>query len=275
MFASAAIWGYPATYSRSPLIHGLWLHQHKISGAYLRRDVTIDAMPDLLHNFKNLDLKGVNLTLPLKEAASAYVRLDDVAAKLQAVNTLWLEDDILYGTNTDVAGFLGSLDEQAPQWRSYLENVVVLGSGGAAKAVICGLLQAGAERITIVNRNTERAEALVRLFGTKTHHMSWDKVDDALMTADMLVNTTSLGMMGQPPLALDINRLPLTAIVADIVYVPLETNLLKQARAAGLATVDGLGMLLHQAVPGFTKWFGVTPRVTPELREAIAADLRG
>lgn len=273
MFPAAAIWGQPVKHSRSPLIHGAWLHEHKLSGAYLAQEVNAEDLPGLLHHFADLGLAGVNLTLPLKEIACPYIQLDDVAAKLQAVNTLWLEKDRLHGTNTDVTGFLGNLDAQAPHWRSYLENVVVLGSGGAAKAVIYALLQAGAERLTIINRNRSRAEALVKLFGPHTVSLPWENISDALITADLLVNTTPLGMMGQPPLALDVQKLPPSAIVADIVYVPLETALLRKARAAGLTTVDGLGMLLHQAAPAFSRWFGVTPQVTPELRQAIAADL--
>lgn len=274
-FRSAAIFGQPVMHSRSPQIHGFWLQHHHLSGAYLRREVGPDDLPHLLHRFEELGLVGANLTLPLKEIAVAHVIADDTATKLQTVNTLWLENGKLHGTSTDGSGFIGSLDEQTPEWRSYLENIVVLGSGGAAKAIIHALLQAGAERVTIINRNTERAENLVKLFGPKTTSAPWEKINNALLTADLLVNTTSLGMMGQPPLALDVKHLPPTAIVADIVYVPLETPLLRDARMAGLKTVDGIGMLLHQAVPGFTRWFGIAPQVTPELRAAIAADLEG
>lgn len=272
-FAAAAIWGSPVQHSKSPLIHSYWMKQYGLSGAYLQQHVTPDKLPELLKNFANLHLAGVNLTLPLKEAACAYVDLDDTAAKLQAVNTLWLEGGKLVGTNSDVTGFLASLDEQAPHWRSYLENVVVLGAGGAAKAIIYALLTAGAERIILINRNSDRAEEVKKQFGARVQCLEWEKQKEALLTADLLVNTTSLGMMGQPPLSIDMNALSPSAIVADIVYIPLETELLRGARAQGLITVDGLGMLLHQAVIGFSRWFGVSPQVTPELRTKIAAGL--
>jgi shikimate dehydrogenase len=275
MFKSVAIFGQPVLHSRSPLIHGAWLQEHKLSGAYLREETSLAMLPELLKDFKKTGLIGANLTLPLKETACAYVTLDKVAAKLQAVNTIWLEDGKLCGTNTDVTGFTAACDEQAPDWRNRLEHVVMLGAGGAAKAVVYALLQAGAERIILINRTKARAKALAAQFGIKIESQGWDKLSDSLPQAQMLVNTTSLGMNGQPPLELDIKNLNEKAIVADIVYAPLETRFLKDARAAGHKTVDGLSMLLHQAAPAFERWFGIKPKVTKGLREMVAADLKG
>jgi shikimate dehydrogenase len=275
IFKSAAIYGLPVAHSRSPLIHGAWLHEHKISGAYLRKEVSPAALPLLLHDFRNTGLAGANLTLPLKEAACAYVALDEIAAKLQAVNTIWLEDGKLRGTNTDVFGFASACQEQVPEWRNALEHVIVLGAGGAAKAVIYALFDAETERVTVINRTKARGENLATLFGAKVKSGDWDSLYKVLPQATMLVNATSLGMSGQPRLDLEVKRLKANAIVADIVYAPLETNLLKHARAAGYKTVDGLSMLLHQAVPAFERWFGVNPKVTQELRALVAADLKG
>jgi shikimate dehydrogenase len=274
MFRSAAIFGQPVAHSRSPFIHGAWLHDHKISGAYLRQEISLPALPTLLRDFHKTGLIGANLTLPLKEAACAYVELDEIAAKLQAVNTLWVEDRKLRGTNTDVYGFTAACDEQAPGWKKALNNAVVLGAGGTAKAVVYALQNAGAERITLINRTKSRAEALGALFGAKVKSGGWDRLSALLPQASMLVNATSLGMQGQPQLPLDIKQLGPDAIVADIVYAPLETKLLYDAKAKGLKIVDGLSMLLHQAAPAFARWFGVEPKVTESLRAFVAADLK-
>ena len=273
MFRSVAIFGQPVIHSRSPLVHGAWLRKHKISGAYLKREVSLEALPGVLKDFQSTGLAGANLTLPLKVEACAYVALDEIGAKLQAVNAIWLENGTLHGTNTDVHGFIAACDQQAPDWRT-INHAVVLGAGGGAKAVVYALLQAGASKITLINRTQARADALMALFGAKVDSKSWDNIDAVLPQADMLVNTTSLGMAGRPPLALDLKALKQKSIIADIVYAPLETELLRKARAAGHQTVDGLSMLLHQAVPAFTRWFGVEPDVTDGLRAMIAADLK-
>jgi shikimate dehydrogenase len=211
--------------------------------------------------------------------AFELARVDDpVAQALKAVNTLWLEDGVLKGANTDVAGFLANLDQAAPGWDGNaagerLGRAVVLGAGGAARAVLYGLLQRGVGEILLANRTLERAEALASHFGPKIRVVSWDDTGAALKGAGLLVNTTSLGMNGQPPLDIDLSPLPASALVTDIVYVPLETPLLASARRRGLRTVDGLGMLLHQAVPGFERWFGVRPVVSEPLRALIVADI--
>ncbi|MDZ5451663.1 shikimate dehydrogenase [Labrys sp. ZIDIC5] len=270
----AFVVGYPISHSRSPLIHGFWLKELGIQGSYERIAVEPTAFETFIATLVEQGFAGGNVTVPHKEAAFRLASVDDpVARDLEAVNTLWYENGVLKGMNTDVAGFLANLDQEAPGWSDGMKQAVVLGAGGASRAILYGLLQRGAERILLVNRTLERAEALARHFGSKVTALAWDQAETALAGADLLVNTTSLGMKGQPPLDLDLSRLPKSALVTDIVYVPLETPLLAAARQAGLATVDGLGMLLHQAVPGFERWFGARPEVTPQLRALVLADI--
>ncbi|MGN8116883.1 shikimate dehydrogenase [Labrys sp. 22185] len=270
----AFVVGYPISHSRSPLIHGFWLKELGIQGSYERIAVEPAAFDTFVRTLAEQGFVGGNVTVPHKEAAFRLASVDDpVARDLEAVNTLWFEGSQLKGMNTDVAGFLANLDQEAPGWSAGMKQAVVLGAGGASRAILYGLLQRGAERILLINRTLERAEALARHFGTKVTALAWDQVETALEEADLLVNTTSLGMKGQPPLDLDLSRLPKSTLVTDIVYVPLETPLLAAARQLGLATVDGLGMLLHQAVPGFERWFGARPEVTPRLRALVLADI--
>jgi shikimate dehydrogenase len=220
--------------------------------------------------------RGGNVTVPHKEAAYRLVDAATGRAKaLEAVNTLWFEDGRLHGDNTDVLGFVASLDEGAPGWAQATRTALVLGAGGAARAVIAGLLDRGVPRVLIANRSTERAASLAARFGPRVTAIAWDGIAAALPGIDLLVQTTSLGMQGQPRLVLSLDGLPATAVVADIVYVPLETDLLKAAKARGNRTVDGLGMLLHQAAAAFSRWFGAHPSVTPELRALVEADIRG
>jgi shikimate dehydrogenase len=274
----ACIIGWPAGHSRSPLIHRFWLDNLHISGSYERAAVAPEAFADFIRDLAGNGFIGANVTLPHKQKA---FELCDVAtaaaAKLQAVNTLWLENGKLCGDNTDVAGFLGALDEDAPGWDKRLRKAVVLGAGGAARAILHGLQLRGAERIVLVNRTKARADEVAALAG-QVSGQAIEVADFAdprgvLAGADLLVNTTSLGMKGQPSLDIDLEPLPMVAIVCDIVYVPLETALLQQARAGGRRTVSGVGMLLHQAAPGFARWFGATPRVTAELRALVEADV--
>ncbi|MFT4130092.1 shikimate dehydrogenase [Labrys sp. (in: a-proteobacteria)] len=270
----AFVVGYPISHSRSPLIHGFWLKELGIQGSYERIAVEPAAFETFVRTLAEQGFVGGNVTVPHKEAAFRLASVDDpVARDLEAVNTLWFEGSQLKGMNTDVTGFLANLDQEAPGWSAGMTQAVVLGAGGASRAILYGLLQRGAERILLINRTLERAEALARHFGTKVTALAWDQAETALAEADLLVNTTSLGMKGQPPLDLDLSRLPKSALVTDIVYVPLETPLLAAARQLGLATVDGLGMLLHQAVPGFERWFGARPEVTPQLRALVLADI--
>ncbi|MBP0579470.1 shikimate dehydrogenase [Labrys sp. LIt4] len=270
----AFVVGYPIAHSRSPLIHGFWLKELGIQGSYERIAVEPAAFETFVTTLADRGFVGGNVTVPHKEAAFRLASVDDpVARDLEAANTLWFEAGKLKGMNTDVAGFLANLDQEAPGWGDSLRRAVVLGAGGASRAILHGLIQRGAGEILLINRTVERAEALARHFGQKVKALAWDQAEAALEGADLLVNTTSLGMKGQPPLELDLSRLPRSALVTDIVYVPLETPLLAAARRAGLATVDGLGMLLHQAVPGFERWFGARPEVTPQLRALVLADI--
>lgn len=274
MTRRAAIIGHPVAHSRSPLIHGYWLKQHGIDGDYGRLDVAPEAIEAFLGDFAASGLVGANVTVPHKEAAfRAAQERDPVAQALGAVNTLWLENGTLHGANTDVHGFLANLDAAEPEWARALGEAVVLGAGGAARAVVYGLLSRGVDRVVVANRTLARAEALRQQFGARVLPLDWRDLAGRLNGCRLLVNTTSLGMKGQPPLDLDLSALSPDALVSDIVYVPLETPLLKAAKARGLKTVDGLGMLLHQAVPGFERWFGVRPEVTPELRALAVADL--
>lgn len=275
MSRHVAVIGHPVAHSRSPLIHGYWIAEHGIDGTYGRRDVPPEEIAGFLADFSAGGLVGANVTVPHKEAAfAAAVERDPVAEALGAVNTLWLEDGRLHGANTDVHGFLANLDAAEPEWDRALDEAVVLGAGGAARAIVYGLISRGIGRVTVANRTLSRAEALRGQFGDKVLPVDWRDLAGTLPGARLLVNTTSLGMKGQPPLDIDLSLLSPDAVVTDAVYVPLETPLLRAARARGLAAVDGLGMLLHQAVPGFARWFGVTPQVTPALRALAVEDLR-
>jgi len=213
--------------------------------------------------------------VPHKEAAFRLCRRSSaLARRLEAVNTLWLEDGLLCGDNTDVIGFMAHLDQTlGAEWEAGVATALVLGAGGAARAIVAGLLDRGLPEILVANRTAARADELAGFDADRVHGLSWNLAGEAMPQVGLVVNTTSLGMAGQPPLALDLAGLPDDAIVADIVYVPLETPLLAAARSRGLRTVDGLGMLLHQAVPGFARWFGVRPAVTPDLRALVVADI--
>lgn len=271
----AFVVGHPIAHSRSPLIHGHWLAKHGIAGSYERIDVAPADFAAFLATFPEQGFVGGNVTIPHKEAAFRGVaRASERARRLSAVNTLWIEDSVLHGDNTDVLGFVASLDAAlGAGWETNRDSAVVLGAGGAARAIVAGLLDRGLARVAIVNRTPEKARDVVAFDPSRVSAHGFDALPALLGASALLVNTTSLGMTGQPPLEIDLAPLPEGAAVADIVYAPLETALLKQARERGLAAVDGLGMLLHQAVPGFERWFGIRPEVTPELRAIIVADL--
>lgn len=269
---AACVVGWPIAHSRSPLIHNYWLKHYGIDGEYRREAVSPEQFAEFVNSLAAHGYVGANVTVPHKEAALALSQPDERARAVGAANTLWLDDGVLRSTNTDVEGFLDNLDAGAPQWHRGLENAVVLGAGGAAHAVLYGLIRRGVGRIVILNRTRSRAEVLCRRFGGSVEVGDWG--DAAVLTgAGLLVNATTLGMAGQPEVPIDVAQLPGHAIVADLVYVPLLTPLLRAARARGLATADGLGMLLHQAVCGFALWFGKTPEVTGELRALVEADL--
>ena len=272
---AACIVGWPVEHSRSPLIHNYWLKHYGIAGEYRREAVPPEEFAGFVRQLAARGYVGANVTVPHKEAALTLSRPDDRARAIGAANTLWLQDGDLHSTNTDVEGFLDNLDACAPQWDKNLNKAVVLGGGGAARAVVYGLLLRGIARVVVLNRSESRAEALRQRFGAAVQAARWDERDALLAEAGLVVNATTLGMQGQPPLAIDVGRLPATALVADLVYVPLSTPLLRAAQARGLRAADGLGMLLHQAVRGFALWFGKKPEVTAALRKLIEADLAG
>jgi shikimate dehydrogenase len=267
----AGVLGWPVAHSRSPLLHGTWLERHGVDGAYLPLPVRPERFADSVRALADLGFRGANVTVPHKEAAFALCdRLSPSAERAGAVNTLVFRDDgRIEGSNTDGFGFLENCAQSVPGWSAAAGPAVLLGAGGAARAIAAALLDAGCPRVVLVNRTRTRAEALARGLGGPVEVADRPPLRDA----SLLVNTTSLGMAGQPELALDLSPLPAGAVVADIVYVPLETPLLAAARARGLAAVDGLGMLLHQARPGFEAWFGAAPSVDEALRAAVAADI--
>jgi len=269
----AFVTGHPIAHSRSPKIHGHWLAKYGIDGSYRAIDVAPADFATFLKSLDENGYRGGNVTIPHKQAAFVLVeRRDEAAEAIGAVNTLWLEDGVLWGGNTDGLGFAGNLDEHAPGWATN-GPAVVLGAGGASRAVIHALKDRGVNDIRIVNRTPARAKELADRFGAGISAHGAGAIGELLTDAGLLINTTVLGMHGNETLAADPAGLPDRAIVADIVYVPLETPLLAAAAARGLKTVDGLGMLLHQAVPGFERWFGKRPEVTPELRRMIIADI--
>jgi shikimate dehydrogenase len=269
---AACLIGWPAAHSRSPLIHHYWLRTLGIEGGYNIEAVPPEGFAEFVLHLSAHGFVGANVTIPHKERALALSAPDARARAVGAANTLWYDDGELRSTNTDIEGFIHNLDAAAPGWDA-AEEALVLGAGGSSRAVVFGLIERGIKRVHLANRTIDRAHALADQFGASVHPVAWDAIGDWLVEAGLLVNTTSLGMHGQPELAIDVSRLPSHAVVADLVYVPLETALLAAARARGLRTADGLGMLLHQAVRGFELWFGQRPQVTPELRELVEADL--
>jgi shikimate dehydrogenase len=270
---AACLIGWPAAHSRSPLIHHYWLRTLGIEGGYVIEAVPPDELGDFVLRLSLRGFVGANITIPHKERALALSKPDDRARAVGAANTLWYDQGELRSTNTDVEGFINNLDACAPGW-DMAEDALVLGAGGSARAVLFGLIERGIKRVHLVNRTMARARALADQFGATVLPAAWDAAGDLLPRANLLVNTTSLGMHGQPELELDVGLLPSNAVVADLVYVPLETPLLTAARERGLKTADGLGMLLYQAVRGFELWFGRRPEVTSELRALIKADLK-
>ena len=269
---AACLIGWPAAHSRSPLIHHYWLRTLGIEGGYNIEAVPPEGFAEFVLHLSTHGFVGANVTIPHKERALALTKPDARALAVGAANTLWYEGGELCSTNTDIEGFVDNLDACAPGWDS-AEDALVLGAGGSSRAVVFGLIERGVKRVHLANRTVERTRALADQFGARVDPVSWDAIGDLLPRTDLLVNTTSLGMHGQPSLEIDVGLLPPHAIVADLVYVPLETPLLAAARARGLKTADGLGMLLHQAVRGFELWFGQRPQVTPELRALVEADL--
>lgn len=271
----AFVCGDPIKHSRSPLIHGHWLDQYNIKGSYEAVVVSPDELPQFMRQMIEDGWAGGNFTIPHKQAVFERLdNVDDAARAIGAVNTVWVESGKLCGGNTDAYGFATNLDVQVPLWRS-AQTTIVFGAGGAARAIIFALLTAGIGKIFLVNRTLERAEELADSFGSAVNAMNWGDAGAKLPEADLLINTTSLGMDGQPAFPLDLSNARSDVIASDIVYVPLETPFLSMAKTRGLQTSDGLGMLLHQATPGFEKWFGLKPQVDEVLRQRIVDDLNG
>jgi shikimate dehydrogenase len=267
---TACVIGWPVAHSRSPAIHRFWLKELGIEGDYVPVAVEPERIAAFLRDFPKSGYVGGNVTVPHKEAAFVAVADADKAARaIGAVNTLWIEKGKLLGGNTDAQGFLANLDEGVENWDKNPGPAVVLGAGGASRAVLFALLARGFAPIHLINRTLPRAEALAERFGKAVKPAGWEKADRLLGEAKILVNATTLGMKGGEPLQFDLDALPDDAVVTDLVYVPLETPLLAAARARGLRAADGLGMLLHQAAPGFERWYGKRPAVSPRLRAAI------
>jgi shikimate dehydrogenase len=270
---AACLIGWPAAHSRSPIIHKYWLKTLGIPGDYRIEAVKPEMLAAFLGELRARGYVGANVTMPHKEQAMTLAQGDARARAVGAANTLWFAGGVLRATNTDVEGFVGNLDAAAPGWDRAGGDALVLGAGGASRAVLFGLLERGVERVYLANRTRERADALAEKFGARVHPVDWGATVRVLPGVKLLVNTTSLGMKGQPPLDIDVGVLPADTVVADLVSVPLQTALLAAAQARGLKTADGLGMLLHQAVGGFALWFGQRPTVTAELRMLVEADL--
>jgi shikimate dehydrogenase len=277
-FLLAGVMGWPVMHSRSPMLHNYWLAQHGLTGSYVPLAIRPEGLAAALRALPALGFAGSNLTIPHKEAALGIVdRVEPLARRIGAVNTVVVAPDgSLEGLNTDAFGYVESIREAQPSWRADKGPIVLIGAGGGARAVLVGLIDAGAREIRLINRNRTRAQALARelMHGSDDGPIrtyGWDERAIALDGAEMLINTTSLGMVGQPPLDLALDRLPGDALVSDIVYIPRETALLAAARTRGNPTVNGLGMLIHQARPAFQAWFGVMPQATAELRAMVEA----
>ena len=267
----AGVIGWPIDHSLSPHLHGFWLDQYAIDGEYLPFAVEPDNLESFLHGLAENGRRGTNVTLPHKQATLKIVdHVDDNARRIGAVNTVVVQDDgSLHGSNTDAFGFLENLKNHMPNWQASAGPAVVLGAGGAARAILVALQENGAPEIKLLNRTKSRSEELAIELGGGIKVYDWESRADVISDAATLVNTTSLGMKGQSPLEMDLAKLPETALVNDIVYTPLETDLLKNAKRRGNPAVDGLGMLLHQARPGFAAWFGMEPEVTDALRDHV------
>lgn len=278
----AFVTGYPIRHSRSPQIHRYWLDLYKIAGSYEPVETTLQNFPRFIYSLKGQGFSGGNVTLPHKEQAYALAeKCDEVASYIGAVNTLWFENGILYGSNTDAYGFACNLDDFAPGWEK--ETALVIGAGGASRAVLFALKKRGYQQIILVNRTRARADHVAHHFGEGIIVADWQSVNDHIGRAELIINTTSLGMESHSQGQNDKNPEPVInfaaanpdVVVTDIVYIPLMTPFLKQAQKAGLKTVDGIGMLLHQAVPGFERWFGIKPQVTEALRSQILTSMEG
>jgi len=271
---AACVMGWPVKHSRAPIIHGYWIEKHRLDADFRLEAVPPEKFADFLAHLAERGYVGGSATMPHKEMALKLTEPDARATAIGAANVIWLDNGKLRSTNSDVVGFIAALDEAAPGWDRRADKAVVYGAGGAARAVVYGLLERGLPRIHLHNRTPAKAEAFRERFGPRVVPTTAEELSDALAGAGLVVNAASFGMVGYPDLEIDLAAVRDDAVVADVVYVPLETGLLKRARARGLAASDGLGMLLHQGTICFEKWFGVRPVVTPELRERVEQALR-
>jgi shikimate dehydrogenase len=272
-FVLAGVMGWPVAHTRSPAIHNHWIARHGLQGAYVQLPVHPDRLEAAIRGLPALGFAGCNITVPHKVSAMHFMdELHPVARRVAAINTVVVQPDgRLLGMNNDGAGYIQSLRDADPSWRGDTGPALVLGAGGAARAIVVALLDEGVPELRITNRTMERAQVLAEAFGDRVKVLPWSERNDAMAGVSLLVNTTTLGMHGQPPLDVALDSLPLAAMVSDAIYIPMETPLLTQARLRGQRTVNGLGMLINQARPAFASWFGVLPDITPELRTAIQA----
>lgn len=274
-FLLAGVMGWPVMHSRSPMIHNHWFEQQKLKGTYVPLAIPPEKLAAALHALNPLGFAGCNLTIPHKEAAMKIVdEVDAAAQRIGAISCVTvMPDGRLVGSNNDAIGFIRNIKQSKPDWRADAGPIVVIGAGGGARAVCWGLLQEGAREIRLVNRTLGRAQEMAREFGPQIKACAWSERNEVMAGAAMVVNTTSSGMVGQPALDVSLERLPVTALATDIVYIPLETPLLVAARQRGNPTVNGLGMLLHQGPLAWKAWFGIEPEVTPELRALVEKSL--
>jgi shikimate dehydrogenase len=274
-FLMAGVMGWPVMHSRSPLLHNYWFRKHELAGTYVPLAIRPEGLADALRALHPLGFAGCNLTIPHKQQAMKIVdEVDALARSIGAISCVVVRGDgSLAGTNNDCYGFIHNVRQEQPGWRADAGPVVVVGAGGGSRAVCYGLAQEGAREIRLVNRTLERAKRIAGEFGGPIRAVAWDERHDALEGAAMVVNTTSCGMVGQPPLDIRLDKLPKSALAADIIYIPLETPFLAAARKRGNRTVNGLGMLLHQGRPAWKAWFGIEPEVTPELRAMVEKSL--
>ncbi len=272
-FGLAGVMGWPVSHSRSPTLHNHWIKHYGLNGSYVLLPVAPDNLEAAVKGLKALGFAGCNVTTPHKVKAMHLMdRVDPMAQRMGAINTIVVEPDgALCGYNNDGFGYIQSLLDAQPDWRADAGPITVLGAGGAARAVVLSLADRGAKEIRLCNRSFTKAHDLALEFGAPVRAIPWEQRHEALADVALLVNTTNQGMVGHPALDINLNHLPQTALVSDVIYIPMETPLLAQARLRGNPTVNGLGMLLNQARPAFSAWFGVMPEITPELRRAIEA----
>jgi shikimate dehydrogenase len=272
-FKLAGVMGMPIYQSRSPILHNYWLTKYGIQGAYGHFPVELHNLEAAIRGLSALGLAGCNITLPHKvQAMKMMDHIDPLAKRMGAINCIVVQEDgALHGFNHDGYGYIQSVKDAKPDWRADAGPILVLGAGGAARAILLGLVDAGAKEIRLVNRTPSKAQELTSGVESVVKVFNWSERNECMRGAAMLINTTNLGMYGQAPLDVQLDALPMTALVSDAVYIPLETALLEKARLRGNPTVNGLGMLLNQARPAFHSWFGVMPEITQELKEAVLA----